>query len=110
MEERLVPLLALGVLLVPLAVFARQLRNVRRGRRSRLGGTLAFAVFASLPVVLYVGVFMALVGIEELTGTALIDEGYARSLLIVAVGGLGAVALGTLLFAVVAAFTRRGAR
>ncbi len=106
MNHLLVPLSALLVLCVPVLAFAWQYRKVRRGTRSRLKATLLYAIFSAVPVLLYVGVFLVLVGVEELTGSALIGEAYARSLVIVAIGGLGVVAIGSLLFAVVAALTR----
>jgi hypothetical protein len=106
MIDLLVPLSALLVLCVPVFVFAWQYRKVWRGHRSRLKATLFYAIFSAVPVLLYVGVFLVLVGVEELTDTALIGEAYARSLVIVAVGGLGVMAIGSLLFAIVAALTR----
>lgn len=107
MPERLMPLVALAVLLVPLAVFVRQYRCVRRGRRTRRAGLLRFAVFSALPAVLYVGVFLGVVGLEELTGHALIGEGYARTLPLVVVGGLGLALIGSVALALLLLFTRR---
>jgi hypothetical protein len=107
MPERLIPMVVLVVLLVPLAVLIRQYRCVRRGRRTRRAGLLRFAVFSALPVVLYVGVFLGLVGLEALTGSALIGEGYARTLPLVVVGGLGLALIGSLALALLLLFTRR---
>ncbi len=107
MQEQLIPLVALTVLLVPLAVCVRQYLRVRSGRRTRCAAILRCAVFSVLPVVLYVGVFLALVGIEELTGIALVGEGYARTLPIAVVAGLGLALIGTLCLTLLLLFLRR---
>ena len=53
------------------------------------------------PVILYVGLFFALVGVEEVTNTAIIGEGYARSLFLAAAVGVVLVLSTTLVFSVV---------
>ena len=103
------PFVALAVLLVPLAVCAHQYLWVRSGRRTRRAAILRCAVFSVLPVVLYVGLFLALVGVEELTGIALVSEGYARSLPIAAVAGLSLALVGTLCLTLLLLFLRRPA-
>lgn len=101
------PFVALAVLLVPLAVCAHQYLRVRGGRRTRRAAILRCAVFSVLPVVLYVGLFLALVGVEELTGVALVGEGYARTLPLAAVAGLGLALFATLCLTLLLLFLRR---
>lgn len=100
-------LVSLAVLLVPLAVLVRQLLCFRRGQRTRRAALLRCAVFSVLPAVLYVGVFLALVGVEELSGVALIGDGYARALPVVVVAGLGLTFAVTLVLALAMIFVRR---
>jgi hypothetical protein len=107
MPEQLMSLVSLAVLLVPLAVLVRQFLCVRRGQRTRRAALLRCAVFSVLPAVIYVGVFLALVGVEELAGVALIGDGYARALPLVVVAGLGLTLAGTLVLAVAMMFMRR---
>ena len=58
-------------------------------------------MYTIAPVIVYGIIFMVLVGIEELTDTAIIGEVYARSLLFVIVGGIAVTIIATLVFAVV---------
>ena len=47
-----------------------------------------------------------MVGVEELLNTSLVGEGYARSLMIVGVGGTALVIVGTIIFSIVVAFIK----
>jgi hypothetical protein len=53
---------------------------------------------------MYIGIFLALVGVEELLNTSLVGEGYARSLMIVSVGGAALIIVGTIAFSIAVAF------
>jgi hypothetical protein len=101
MEEVFVPFGLLLVVIAPLGSFIWQYRRVRRGLSSRFKGTVLYSAYAAAPVFLYVGVFIALAVIEEMLGTSLVGEGYARSLLMVGVGGILLVVAGTIVFAAV---------
>ena len=89
-------------LVVPFAAGRVLLCRIRSGATSlrRSIGLYALAVIA--PPVLYLGVFFAAVGIEELTGTALIPEEIARSLLLGVAFGLLVWLLALLIFAMAA--------
>ncbi|MEH6813343.1 MAG: hypothetical protein V7677_12500 [Motiliproteus sp.] len=87
-------------------VFYWQIRNVRRGKTSKKKAIGLYAGYTITSVVLYGSVFMALVGIEELTHTAIISEGYARTLLIVIVGGTIGVIISTLVLSIVLYFLK----
>ncbi len=65
-----------------------------------------YAAYSAVPVLLYLGIFIALVGIEELLNTSLVGEGYARSLMIVSVGGAALIVVGTIAFSIVVAFVK----
>lgn len=106
MEELSIRICVLLILLAPIASFVWQVRRVRRGLSSRFKGTILYAVYSAVPVLMYVGIFLTLVGIEELSNTSLVGEGYARSLMIVGVGGAALVILGTIVFYIVVAFTK----
>jgi len=58
---------------------------------------------------MYIGIFLALVGVEELLNIYLVGEGYARSLMIVGVGGTALVIVGTIIFSIGVAFIKRKA-
>jgi len=88
---------------VPVVILLKALRKVRAGRSGRLKAFVLYGLAALSPTVLYVAFFFALVGIEELTGAALIAEGMGRSFLIVVGFGLMVWFLVLIPFAVVIA-------
>ena len=83
-------------------VFYWQIKVVKTNKNTKRKAIGLYAAYTIAPVILYGIIFMVLVGIEELTDTAIIGEGYARSLLFVMVGGLVVVIVTTLLFSAVA--------
>jgi len=109
MEELFVPIYVLLILLAPIVLFVWQFRRVHRGLCSRIRGAVLYAVYSAVPTLFFVGIFLALVGVEELTNTSLIGEGYARSLMIVSIGGGAIVVLGTIVFLIVVAFIKKKA-
>lgn len=92
------------LLIIIIFVFYWQIRRFRGGGISKKKAIGLYVVYAIMPVVLYGSVFMDLVGIEELTNTAIISEGYARSLLFVIAGGLAVVVITTIVFSIVLFF------
>lgn len=90
MTEPLVPIALGAIILLPVAIFVWQLRRVRQGIESKAKGTILFFAYSILPVLLYIALFFVLVGIEALTGLAVINEGYARTVFVV-------VGIGTML-------------
>ena len=106
MEELFVPFCVFLILLAPIAFFMWQFHKVRRGLSSRLKAIFLYAAYSAVPVLLYLGIFIALVGIEELLNTSLVGEGYARSLMIGSVGGAALIVVGTIIFSIVVAFVK----
>lgn len=106
MREQLTALLLVLILIAPIGVFAWQLVRVRRGAVGKLKAAALFFAYSLIPVVLYVLLFFALVGIEEVTGLSLVKEEEARGLVIVAGIGLGEVLLLTVLFAIAMVFVK----
>ena len=84
----------------------RALRRVRAGRMGKLKAIALYGIAALAPTALYVAFFFALVGIEELTGAALIPEGMGRSFLFVVGFGLLVWLLVLIPFAVMIARAR----
>ena len=80
--------MVLAFVAVPIALFRAALRRVRAGRTGKLKALAVFGLAALSPTALYVALFFALVGLEELTGEALIAEEIGRSFLIVVGFGL----------------------
>jgi hypothetical protein len=74
-------------------------RRVKSGRCGTVRAIGLHSACTSMPVLLYGAVFLMLVGVEELAGTAIIGEGYARTLPLVLAGGAAIVLLATLVFA-----------
>lgn len=91
------------ILIVPVAAGRTLLRRTRAGVISRLKGIGLYALTVLSPTLLYLGVFFAMVGIEELTGKAVIPEEIGRSLLVVVGFGL-LVWLSALVIYIIAAF------
>lgn len=109
MEEIIIPICVLLIPTASIAAFIWQLSRVRRGLSSRLKGIVWYAIYSWAPVLLFVGVYFALVGLEELLKTSLVGEGYARSVMMVGLGGIGFVILGTIVFAIVMVFIKNKA-
>jgi hypothetical protein len=106
MSELLASLFFWLIILIPIGVFARQIQQVRRGRRSKLKGAILFFSYSILPVLIYGLVFLALVGVEELASRSVIAEEFARTLLLVIGIGSAEVLLLTVIFAVAVWFLR----
>ena len=94
------------IILIPIGVFARQIQQVRRGRRRKFKGAILFFSYSILPVLTYALVFLALVGVEELTKLSVIGEGFSRTLVLVVAIAAGEVLLLTVFFAVMVSFLR----
>ena len=88
-------------------VFYWQAKKVKAGKSTKGKAIGIYAAYTIAPVILYGAVFFALVGVEELTNTAIIGEGYARSLLFVIAGGVAVVLLATLVFSLVVLSIKR---
>jgi hypothetical protein len=86
--EWIMPGFALLMLVVPVWRFAVYRRRIRRGGLGRGRAVAYFAVSALVPVLLYLVMLLALVGLEELAGLALVTEGLARSAVILVGFGL----------------------
>ena len=92
----------LAILFVPFAAGRLLLRRLRSGAIGRLRSIGLYALVVLAPAALYLGVFFAVVGIEELTGSALIPEEIGRSLLLVVGFGLLVWLLALVIYAIVA--------
>ena len=90
----------LAILAGPIVAIGVALRRIRGGFVGRLKGFVLYGLVALSPTVLYVALFFALVGIEELTGAPLIAEEIGRSFLLVVAFGLAIWLLALVAFAV----------
>ena len=106
MSEQLAPVLFWLIILIPIGVFARQIRQVRRGTQRKLKGAVLFFAYSILPVLIYGLVFLVLAGVEELASLSVITEGFARTLLLVIGIGSAEVLLLTAIFALAVWFLR----
>lgn len=87
--------------------FYWQAKKVMAGKSAKGKAIGTYAAYTIAPVILYGAAFFALVGVEEFTNTAIIGEGYARSLLFVMAGGVAVVLLATLVFSLVVLAMKR---
>jgi hypothetical protein len=88
--------------------FAKLLKKVKRQQCSKWKAVGLYLIFSFLPIGGFVLLFLALIGLEEITGQPLIGELMARSLvLVVAIGALIA-GLSNLIFAIWVAAARTG--
>lgn len=90
-----------------IAIFCWQLKLVKTGKSTKGKAIWLNLACTIAPTILYGVVFLALVGIEELTDTAIIGEGYARTLLFVIIGGVAVTLLSTLIFSLVVIFIKQ---
>lgn len=104
------PLALLAIVALPWVSFAALLRRVRRGALKRGRAIAAQAGAGICPTLGFTLFFFGLVGIEEVTGAALVPEGLGRSFLILVALGLLVWLVSTFAF-VTAVFLagRRGA-
>ena len=101
------PACLVAILGVPVAAWHFLLPRIRGGTISSLRGFGLYALASLSPTILYLGFFFALVGIEELTGAALIPEEMGRSLLLLLAFGLFVWLWAVLFFAIAATRARR---
>ena len=98
---------ALVSVLFIIVVFSLQIRRVQDGKISKKKAIVLYVGYTFTPLILYSLVFMSLVGIEELTHSAIIGEGYARTLPFVIVVGAAIVIITTLVLSIVMLFVNR---
>lgn len=106
MNDQLAAALFWLILLTPIGVFARQIQQVRRGLQRKVKATALFFGYSMLPLLAFVGIFMLLVGVEEVTRKPVISEGFARMLFPLAAFSTAEVLLLTVVFGIVAALMR----
>ena len=93
--------MALIYLLYIIVVFYWQIKTLKTGKNTKIKAIGLYVTYMIVPIILYGVVFITLVGIEELTNTAIINEEYARSLLFLIVGGIAVTIVTTLVFSIV---------
>lgn len=91
-------------------MFRSLCRRVRQQRCSKPKAVLWYAGVSFLPLVLFLLFFLAVVGLEELTGAAWISELFARSLVPVAAIATGLALTANLAFVVTLALLKTGPR
>lgn len=85
-------------------------RSVKQQQCSKTGAVLSFAGASFLPLILFLLLFLAIVGMEELAGAAWISELFARSLIPVGAIAAGLALMANLAFAVALAMMKTGPR
>ncbi len=90
------------------AIFFWQINNVKTGKCSKGKAVALHAAYIVAPIVIYGAVFITLAGVEELTGTAIIGEGFARTFPFVIAAGVAVTVMATLVFALVVLAIKQG--
>ena len=103
----LLTLLVIAVLLQGWA-WQRLRKRLLRSEMTRLGASFRYGGWAALPFLLLVGAFLGMVGIEELTGSAIIPEPMARVAVAMSLLMLGIAVLGWASFSIYCALIGRG--
>ena len=85
-------------------------RSVKEHRCSKARAFLSYAGASFVPLILFLLLFFATVGLEELIGQAWISELFARSLIPVGAIAAGLALLANLAFAVTLAMMKTGPR
>ena len=88
MQQILLLVVVLALLICPVISFRYCAKKFKNDGISKLRAFFYFLLITSLPITLYIALNLILVGIEELTGKAIITEGIARSFIIVIGFGL----------------------
>jgi lysylphosphatidylglycerol synthetase-like protein (DUF2156 family) len=83
-------------------------RSVRQYQCSKARALLSFAGASFVPLIFFLLLFFATVGLEELTGQAWISELFARSLIPVGAMATGLALIANLAFAVTLAMMKTG--
>ena len=80
--EWVVPVYEILMLSLPVYGFIVLRRRVKHNALAKVRAFLYYTGLSISPVVIYILFFLGLVGLEEVTGTAILTEGLARSVLI----------------------------
>ena len=91
-------------------MFRRLRRRVRRRECSKATAVLWYAVASFLPLMSFLLLFLATVGLEELTGESWISELFARSMIPVGAIAAGLALMANLAFVVTLAMMRTSPR
>ena len=91
-------------MLVPVAMFLRQIRRVRNGVQGKVKAAVWFFCLSLIPVIAYALVSFGLIALEEVTKYAVVSEGFARTFLLIVAMGLSEVVLLTVGFVLTVAF------
>jgi hypothetical protein len=89
-------------------MFGRSCRKVKQHESSKPSALLRYAGVSFLPLVVFLALFFAVVGWEELTGTAWISELLGRSLIPVLAIAAGLALVANLAFVVTLAIMKTG--
>jgi hypothetical protein len=94
----LLPLLPLAAIVVQAWAWRRLRRRVASGATTNVAAVFRYAGWAVTPLLLFAGLFFGAVGVEELTGAAVVSEPFGRVVLPVAVLLLAFAVLGWVAF------------
>lgn len=112
--EWAIPLYQLLMLLLPVGALLVLYRRIKRGAVSRWGAWWRYALIVLAPVLLYLALVFALIGLEAVSDLSLLSEAMGRSVLLVLAVGLliwlAAVLFFAVLLVVLQPRARRGRR
>jgi len=88
-------------------IFIWQLKKAKNGKLLKRKATVLYFTYTIAPIIIYGVLFFLLVGIEELLNIVIISEGFARSFLIIIIGGLIIAVVTSLIFSIVLQFLKK---
>ncbi|NIT13900.1 MAG: hypothetical protein GTN99_06585 [Candidatus Dadabacteria bacterium] len=88
MQQILILSVVIGLLVCPFIAFRYSASKYKKENASRLKAYLYFLSITSAPILIYTLICLSMVGVEELSGKAIIEESFARSFIIIAGFGL----------------------
>lgn len=94
-------ILLVGTITLHLWAWRRLQSRIKSGAMSKVAALLQYGAWALAPPILFVALSLSAVGVEELTGAAIISEPLGRAALLISAVLLGIAGVGWVSFAIV---------
>ncbi|NIP39775.1 MAG: hypothetical protein GWO07_16105 [Candidatus Dadabacteria bacterium] len=88
MQEIIIPTVVISLLLSPFISFRYASGKYKNQNISKLKAYFYFLLISSLPMLAFIVLSLGMVGLEEITGRAIISDSFARSSVVVVGFGL----------------------
>ncbi len=88
MQQIIVPLVVISLLLSPLVSFSYATGKYKNENITKLRAYFYFIFISLLPIIVFILLTLGMVGLEQISGKAVIADSYARSIIIIVGFGL----------------------